>query len=92
MLVKYEMRLQMSASAKATKYPLCYDWFLCCNSLNLIKKFCVWCQISSKISCGDSMGTDNTENKLFLLIQSKSTHPNISEKCELLPNLVLGVT
>ena len=43
MLVKYEMRLQMSASAKATKYPLCYDWFLCCNSLNLIKKFCVWC-------------------------------------------------
>ena len=48
-------------------------------------------KISSKISCDDSMGTDNIENKIFLLIQSKSTHINTSEKCELLPNLVLGV-
>ena len=27
---------------------------------------------NSKISCDDSMGTDNTENKIFPLIQSKS--------------------
>ena len=38
--------------------------------------------ISTKISCDDSMGTDDTENKIFPLIQSKSTHTNISEKCE----------
>ena len=49
-------------------------------------------KINSKISCDDSMGTNNPENNIFLLIQSKSTHINISEKCELLPNLVLGVT
>ena len=39
-------------------------------------------KISSKIACDDRMGTENTENNFFLLIQSKSTHTNISGKCE----------
>ena len=39
-------------------------------------------KISSKISCDDSMGTENIENKISSLIQSELTHTNISEKCE----------
>ena len=39
-------------------------------------------KMSAKISCDNSMGTDNTENLNFLSIQSKSTHTNIFEKCE----------
>ena len=39
-------------------------------------------KISSKISFDDSIRTDNAENKIFTLIQSKSPHMNISEKCE----------
>ena len=36
-------------------------------------------KISSKIACDDSMGTNNTENKISSIIPSKSTHTNISE-------------